>query len=113
MSANRDLPSVLDILNAAQHIQQSMTGVTRDQLDVNGEKQAAVLYRLIVIGEATKRISIEFRNQHPDIPWKDMAGMRDRVTHGYDRVDLDIVWDVVQFRIPELIHLLQPLLPND
>lgn len=111
MSANRDLASVLDILQAALQIQNSMSGVSREQLIANEEKQAAILYRIIVIGEATKRVSTQFRDQNPNIPWREMAGMRDQVTHRYDQVDLDIVWDVVNSRIPQLIPQLQQLLP--
>jgi uncharacterized protein with HEPN domain len=110
MPANRDRASLLDILQAALQIQRSAAGVSQAQLEANDEKQAAILYRIIVIGEATKRISADFRDQHPQIPWREMAGMRDQVSHAYDRVDLAIVWDVVQYRIPELIALLQSLL---
>jgi uncharacterized protein with HEPN domain len=111
MSANRDLAAVLDILQAALQIQQSTAGVDRSQLEANAEKLAAILYWIVIIGEATKRISMSFRDQHPDVPWREMAGMRDRVTHAYDRVDLDLVWDTVQVKIPQLIAQLQPLLP--
>lgn len=112
MSANRDLASVLDILQAANAIQQSMAGVNRSQLEANPEKLAAILYYIIVIGEASKRISAPFRTQHPNIPWRTMAGMRDRLTHAYDRVDLDLVWDAVNVSIPQLIIQLQPLIPD-
>jgi uncharacterized protein with HEPN domain len=111
MSANRDLAAVLDILQAALQIQQSTAGVDRSQLEANTEKLAAILYWIVIIGEATKRISMSFRDQHPDVPWREMAGMRDRVAHAYDRVDLDLVWDTVQVKIPQLIAQLQPLLP--
>lgn len=111
MPENRDLPSVLDILQSAIAIQQSMAGVSRAQLEANREKLAAILYHIIVIGEATKRISDQFRAQHPNIPWRSMAGMRDRLTHAYDRVDLDLVWDAVNNSIPQLIDQLQPLIP--
>ena len=45
-----------------------------------------------IVGEATKRLPADFREQYPDIPWKKMAGMRDRIIHGYDNVNLDVVW---------------------
>ena len=67
---------------------------------------------MIVVGEATKRLSIDFRNRHSDIPWKDIAGMRDVLAHQYDRVNLDTLWDVIQNDIPELIELITPLLPQ-
>ncbi|MBC6424068.1 MAG: DUF86 domain-containing protein [Hormoscilla sp. SP12CHS1] len=66
----------------------------------------------MVIGEATKRLSKEFRNSHSHIPWKDMAGMRDILAHQYDRVNLNTLWYVIQFDIPELLELIEPLLPD-
>lgn len=67
---------------------------------------------MIVVGEATKRLSLDFRNTHPDIPWKDMAGMRDILAHQYDRVNLDTLWDLIQHDIPDLVELIAPLLPK-
>jgi len=66
-----------------------------------------------IIGEATKRLSDEFRNQHPDIPWRSMAGMRDVVIHGYDHVDIEEVWRVAKADIPRLIMMLEPLVPPE
>ncbi len=64
------------------------------------------------MGEATKRLSREFRAAHPEIPWDDVAGMRDVIAHQYDRIDLDIVWQVIGRNIPELLSLIAPLLPR-
>ncbi|XGV96709.1 MAG: DUF86 domain-containing protein [Leptolyngbya sp. BL-A-14] len=64
------------------------------------------------MGESTKRLSRGFREQHPETPWDDIAGMRDIVSHQYDRIDLDIVWQVTQQNIPELLGKLIPLLPT-
>jgi len=85
----------------------------RAELDTNDEKVSAILDQITIIGEATKRLSQPFRQQHPEIPWRDIAGMRDVIVHEYDQVDLDVVWDVIQNRLPELLTLLQPLLPPE
>ena len=66
-------------------------GQDLDSLAANVEKQDDILRRITIIGEATKRLSNEFRLQHAEIPWKQMAGMRDVITHDYDEVDLDDV----------------------
>lgn len=64
-----------------------------------------------MMGEAIKRLSGEFR-QHPEVPWDDVAGMRDIIAHQYDRLDLNIVWQVIQRNIPELLTMITPLLPS-
>jgi len=109
---SRDSASLLDIVNAANRVLQFAEGLDKSALATNEEKQSAMLYQIIVIGEATKRLSSEFRNQHPEIPWKDIAGMRDILAHQYDRVNLNTLWDAIQIDIPELLTLLEPLLPH-
>jgi uncharacterized protein with HEPN domain len=109
---SRDDASLLDIVNAAQRVLQFAEGLDKSELATNEEKQSAMLYQIIVIGEATKRLSLEFRNQHPQIPWKDIAEMRDILAHQYDRVNLNTLWDAIQMDIPELLTLLEPLLPH-
>lgn len=64
--------------------------------------QRAFVRSLEIIGEAAKQVPEDFRNQHLNVQWKSMAGMRDRLIHAYFGVDYEIVWDVVQTRIPEL-----------
>jgi len=64
--------------------------------------QDGIIRQIEVIGEASKRISTQLRDDHPDIPWKDIAGMRDKLIHNYFGVDLDAVWKTVQEDIPEL-----------
>jgi uncharacterized protein with HEPN domain len=76
----------------------------------NEEKQSAVLHQLMILGEAAKRLSLEVRGAHPNIAWTEIAGMRNRLIHGYDAVDLSLVWDVIKKRVPSLLAYLQPLL---
>lgn len=77
----------------------------------NDEKtQYAVIRCLEVIGEAVKRIPEDFRELHPDIPWRAMAGMRDRLIHGYDVVDNEIIWITVRNTIPSILEKLSQLI---
>lgn len=64
--------------------------------------QDAIVRNLQVMGEAVKKVSASTRTAHPEIPWKDIAGMRDRVVHDYFGISLEIVWDVVQNHVPPL-----------
>ncbi|MGD1809176.1 DUF86 domain-containing protein [Dapis sp. BLCC M126] len=109
---SRDKASLLDIVNAARRVLQFTKGIDKSELETNEEKQSAILYQIIVMGEATKRLSPEFREQYPEIPWKDIAGMRDILAHQYDRLNLNTLWDVIQSDVPEVLALLESLLLN-
>ena len=74
--------------------------------------QSSILYQLLIIGEATKRISQEFRVKNLQIPWSLMAGMRDNLIHEYNDTNLDEVWKTSDKDIPELVKLIEPLLPR-
>ncbi|MBW4582873.1 MAG: DUF86 domain-containing protein [Tildeniella nuda ZEHNDER 1965/U140] len=87
----RDQEALVDIIEAIKLIFQYVEGVNPDALAANIEKQDAIVRRITIIGEATKRLSLDFREQHPAIPWKQIAGIRDVLTHDYDEVDLDEV----------------------
>ena len=109
----RDEAFLLDVLNAAQRAKTFTANLTKREFLENSLVQSGVLHQIIVIGEAVKRLSTEFRQNHPKIPWKFIAGMRDRITHGYFEVDLDEVWNTVDKDIPELIKYLKPLVISE
>jgi uncharacterized protein with HEPN domain len=104
---------LIHILEAARLIISFTNGIdfTAFQQDIKG--QDAVIYRITVIGEATKRLSEPFRSSHPEIEWRKMAGMRDVLIHNYDVVNINRVWEVVQRDIPKLIQQLEPLIPPE
>ncbi len=87
-----------------QFTQSFVSGMSLDDFVSDVKTQFAVIRCLEVIGEAAKRIPDDFRNSHSEIPWKAMAGMRDRLIHGYDVVDSEIIWATVQNTIPALIE---------
>jgi uncharacterized protein with HEPN domain len=75
--------------------------------------QNAVIRSLEVIGEAAGKVSPTFRNTYPQIPWREITGMRHRLIHGYGEVRLDVVWAVVRDDLPALIAALRPIVPPD
>ncbi len=83
-----------DILESIEYIQRFLDGVSEDEFYKNVEKQDAVLRRLEIIGEAVKHLPEEIREKHPDIPWRQIAGMRDIIIHEYFGVTLQMVWVV-------------------
>ncbi len=106
---SRDSQSLLDIVDSIQLIMEYVT--SWDDFIQSVRDQDAVIRRLIVIGEATKRLSMAFREAYPEIPWKEMAGLRDVVVHDYDGIDFQILKPVIEVKLPEVLRQIEPLLP--
>jgi uncharacterized protein with HEPN domain len=85
------LDYIEDILDAMEKAEILVEEVNYKSFEEDFRINFAVVRALEIIGEATKRLPIDVRARYPDIPWRGMAGMRDRIAHGYDRVDLQIV----------------------
>ncbi len=83
-----------------------------EQFEEDFRIHLAVTRTLEIMGEATKRLPNSVREQYSHIPWKAMAGMRDRIIHGYDNVDLAIVWNVVQNDIPRFKPQIQQIISD-
>ncbi|MDO8126837.1 MAG: DUF86 domain-containing protein [Candidatus Brocadiales bacterium] len=107
----RDESYLLDILIAARRSKEFITGITWKDFAQSKLHQDAVIKTLEIIGEAAGKISQETRHAHPEIPWNELIGMRNRLIHEYFRIDLEKVWDTVQNDIPSLITLVEPLVP--
>jgi uncharacterized protein with HEPN domain len=109
----RDNEYLLDILNAAKLILNYTQGMTQAAFSGDQKTQDAVQKRIEIIGEAARRLSEAFRNDHPAIPWKSMIGMRNILIHEYDAVLLPDVWQTVTHSIPDLIAKVAPLIPPE
>lgn len=108
---SRDQSSLIDIITACQLALEFIDGLNQSDFADDRKTQSATLYQLAIIGEAVKRLSPEFREQYPAIPWRAIAGMRDKLVHDYEGVDPNRIWLTLQTSIPELLSFLTPLLP--
>jgi uncharacterized protein with HEPN domain len=98
---------VRHILIEADYLIGSSASLSFDAFAADETLRRAFVRSLEIIGEAAKKVPEDFRAAHPAVEWRAMAGMRDRLIHDYLGIDLELVWDVVQNRIPELrSHLL-------
>jgi uncharacterized protein with HEPN domain len=108
----RDPAHLWDILEAAESILSFTRGQTFQQFVEDAKTRLAVERELEIIGEAARRISHPLREQHPEIPWKDLIGLRNVISHEYDKIDYTQVYAIARRRIPELIDRLKPLVPQ-
>lgn len=90
------------VLDEADYLIEKSAGLGRDAFLADETLKRAFVRSLEIIGEAVKNLPESFRSQHPEIPWRLMAGMRDRLIHGYFGVDFELVWDVIESKIPDL-----------
>lgn len=109
----RDLQFLLDMLQSAELIIQYTAGYSKDEFVDNIKLQDSVIRRLLVIAEAARRVAEKTRQTLPDISWQEINGMRNRLVHEYDDINLNIVWDVIDNEIPILIKQLKLIVPPE
>ena len=107
-----DTARLRHILDAAREAMAFVKGRSRSDLDADHMLSLALVRLLEVIGEAARGISREFREAHPELAWSKMAGMRDRLIHGYFDVNLDVVWKTVADDLPLLLVQLEKIAPS-
>ena len=112
MSNPRDIALLMDMAAAAERIIAFTEGMDEVSFEEDSRTHLAVQHQIMVIGEAAKRLSSEFQNEIDEIPWSAVARMRDRLIHGYDTVDLEVVWETVQRNIPDLLRAIRERLTD-
>lgn len=101
---------VKDIICAMESIERFVEGMSLEELRQDDKTSSAVIRKFEIVGEATKLLPDELKERYPDIPWKGMAGMRDRLIHAYFGIDYRLVWDAIKTDIPGIKRKLQQIL---
>jgi uncharacterized protein with HEPN domain len=109
MSKRTDQEALSDIREALQRITTYVAGMTYESFVADPKTQDAVVRNLEILGEATKNLSDELRAKYSSVPWKNMAGARDRLIHHYFGTNLDIVWQIATVELPKVASQLETI----
>jgi uncharacterized protein with HEPN domain len=104
------LVRIQHMLDHAREAVEMIVGLHRTDLDNNRQLNLALVRLLEIVGEAAARVHEDFRQQHPEIPWRDIADLRNRLIHGYDSINFDILWAILREDMPPLIARLENIL---
>jgi len=113
MSRRDDLIALRHMLDHAREAISLSQGKTREDLDSDRVLNLALVRLLEIVGEAANRIPREERARHREIPWPEIVDLRNRLIHGYDSVDFDILWEVITADLPPLIVALDAIIPAE
>lgn len=102
-----------DMLEAMERIVEYIGGLTRESSMSDRKTQDAVVRNLEVVGEATKALPADWRNRYPDIPWKGLAGVRDKMIHHYFGLNYDVIWTIASEEIPVLLPQVLEVLSSE
>jgi uncharacterized protein with HEPN domain len=108
-----DTATLGDVVAACLRVMDYVNGASRPDLDHDDRLRSACCYQVAVIGEAVKRVSLTTRSRHPQVPSRDIAGMRDRLVHRYDSVDIDQLWKAATEDVPALLEQVRTILSAD
>lgn len=113
MSTQRtDFDYLSDILDAVRKARGFVAGMAFEDFEADSRTLFAVTRALEIVGEAAKKITPELRASCPQIPWRDMAAMRDKLTHGYFGVSPQVLWETVQHDLPDLEATVSEIVPD-
>ena len=110
MSRHEPMIRVRHMLDHAREAMEMVRHRSRTDLDTNRMLSLALVRLMEIVGEAAVRMPEAFRSRYPEIPWRDVADLRNRLIHGYDTVNFDILWTIIQEDLPPLIEQLEAIL---
>lgn len=113
MTNHEDIPYIQHIMNAIVDIESFTKNLTKDKFLKDKLRQSAVVRQLEIIGEAVKNISGKTRKKYTEIKWKDIAGMRDKITHHYFGINLETVWKTIKEDLPILKKQIKDILEKE
>ena len=108
-----DLVYVGEMLDIATQVVDKVHGITHEDYDQDENLRLALVHLIQTIGEAARRVSHAFQEDHPEIPWSAIIGMRHKIVHDYVWVDYGLVWDVVTVELPALVKTLRHIVPPE
>jgi len=109
MPLDRDAASIQDITISCRKIGEFIQGMDYKVFSEDERTQSAVILQILIIGEATKRLSADFLKKHPDIPWDKIARTRDILIHHYEGIDVEEIWRIARFDIPNLLSSIKSI----
>lgn len=112
MTRHDDQTRLRHMLDHAREAVALADGKTAEDIQKERVLQLALVRLIEVVGEAASRVSDQAQSQYPAIPWRQAAGMRNRLIHGYDAVDMKVLWDTIREDLPALISILEGILPQ-
>jgi uncharacterized protein with HEPN domain len=113
MSERSDSELLADTKEAVIRVNDYIENLSYEQFLEDKKTQDAVVRNLEIIGEAAKNISEELKTSYPQIPWKDLAGVRDKLIHHYFGVNFDIVWNIVKQELPQVFSQIEEILKTE
>lgn len=110
MSKREDIDLIRDIKESMKRISSYTQGMEYNDFIQDYKTQDAVIRNIEIMGESTKALSDGVKNNYPRIPWKNIAGTRDKLIHNYFGVNIDIVWNIAKAEIPKLLPIINEML---
>lgn len=106
----KDKGILLQIIKRCNRVIEKVSNISEIELSLNDDIKEVVCFNLFQVGELANGLSVEFTKEYNKIPWKQIIGMRNRIVHGYDTINLEIVWNTANESIPELIEYCKEIL---